>query len=299
MTRRTTADATSGSGSGILVRIVAILFLLSGCAAAGARAEQAAGTPDPVPAAVSAEAPAPAAVSTEAPGPPPAPAARTPPASGAGLAHRATPAPSFKNDYALLLGIQYWNRLDDFDPAIAAGATGRAGRFDPVGFNIEGSYHRRISRWPGWDLLFGGDLGLFYHGNKEGFDVTILPSGSRISGELSSRGLYLTPSLKLFSGEPAPWRFSVGAGAGYFLVDVSTNLEDGMTVDTYFREGALGGYLSAGADRILSRSSMSILLRLEGKVLFADFGSLGTFAPGAGSLTGPVFLFQAGIAVAD
>ncbi len=126
-----------------------------------------------------------------------------------------------------------------------------------------------------------------------------MPSGTRLRGELSARGLYLTPSVKLFSGEPRPWRFSLGGGAGYFLVDFSNNLEDGMTVDTYFRRERVGGYISAGADRILTRGSLGILLRLEAKAMFADFGSLGTFAPGAGSLSGPVFVLQAGIAAAN
>lgn len=265
MTQAATAGEKTGAGPGTLGRILAVLVALALGAPTVARAEEAAETAVPAPA----------------------------------PALRAAPAASFNNDYALLLGIQYWDKLDDFDPAIPPGATGRAGRFEPLGFNIEGSYHRRVTRWLGWDVLLGGDLGLFYHGNKEDFDVTILPSGTRIKGELSSRGLYLTPSVKLFSGEPNPWRFSLGAGAGFVLVDISNNLDDAMTVDTYFREEAFGGYLSAGADRILSRSSMSILLRMEAKVLFVDFGNLGGFAPGAGSLTGPVFLFQAGIAVAD
>ncbi len=264
-----------GARPGVRPRFLGITFLLVMLAAAAARADEAAGIP------------APGAVAGETR------------AAGAAPAPRAALAPSFRNDYALLLGLQYWDKVDGFDPAIPAGATGRAGRFEPLGFNIEGSYHRRVTRWLGWDVLPGGDLGLFYHGNKEDYDVTILPSGRRIGGELSARGLYLMPSVKLFSGEPTPWRFALGAGAGYVLVDFSNNLDDGMTVDTFFREEALGGYLSAGADRILSRSSMSILLRMEAKVPFVDLGSLGGFAPGAGSLTGPVFLFQAGIAVAD
>ncbi len=264
--------ATAGGGSrgltGALARIGAILL----CLAAGAAATARAGAALPS-------------------GAPPAGA----PAPGPGK----IPGASFRNDYALLLGIQYWDRLDDFDPAIPPGATGRAGRFEPAGIDIEASYHRQVTRWLGWDVLLGGVGGLFYHANKEDYDVTILPSGTRIEGELSVRGFYVMPAVKLFSGEPRPWRISLGAGAGLVYADVVNTLEDGMTVDTYFREETLGGFLSAGADRILRRSSTSILLRLEAKALFADFGSLGGFAPGAGRLTGPVFLFQAGVAVAD
>lgn len=277
------------------LRIVAVLVLAAAGAVASAHADDAPATAGQAPA------PAPAGPSgpSAAPGDAPAPApGMAPPAARTGLAPRSA-GPSFNNDYALLLGVQYWDRLDDFDPAIPPGATGRAGRFEAGGVNVEGSYHRRVTRWLGWDVLLGGDAGFFYHANREDYDVTIMPSGTRLHGELSARGLYLTPSVKLFSGEPRPWRFSVGAGAGYVLVDISNNLEDGMTVDTYFREETLGGYLSAGADRILSRSSMSVLLRMEAKVLFVDFGSLGGFAPGAANLTGPVFLFQAGVAVAD
>ncbi len=294
MRMQATGGAKSGFGRKDFIRVLSATLLFVACAAPATWAEEAAGPPAPAPAAPG-ESPA------LLPAPPPgvAPAPGVFPAPGAASARGSAPTPSFRNDYALLLGLQYWDRIDGFDPAIPAGATGRAGRFEPLGVNIEGSYHRRVGRWMGWDALLGGDLGLYYHANKEDYDVTILPSGRRVKGQLSARGLYLTPSVKLFSGEPGPWRFSVGAGAGIVYADISNNLEDGMTVDTYFREESLGGYLSAGADRILSRSSLSLLLRLEAKVLFVDFGSLGEFAPGAGSLTGPIYLFQAGIAVAD
>jgi len=293
MTRTRTAGEESRRVPGAALRVAAILFFLAAGAAAAARADDAAGP-----------APAPDAVSGDAPGaaPPdagPAPATGAAPASNAAPASGRAPAASFKNDYALLVGLQYWDRLGNFDPAIPAGASGRAGRFEPVGVNLEASYRRQVTRWLGWDVFAGGDGGFFYHGNKEDYDVTILPSGTRIEGELSARGFYLMPSVRLFSGEPRPWRFSLGAGAGLVYVDVANTLDDGMTVDTYFREETLGGYLSVGADRLLRRSSISILLRLEAKALFADFGSLGGFAPEAGSLTGPVFLFQVGVAAAD
>ncbi len=312
--------AKVGGGSrptaGPLARVTAILLCLA-AVAVGARANDAAAAPaaaTPARAAGSAAAEAvPAAgidaihgaTPTDAAAPGAASDPSTAPAVGAAPSLPAAPAPaknaaaSFRNDYALLLGAQYWDRLDDFDPAIPPGATGRAGRFEPAGVNVELSYHRQAARWLGWDVLLGGTGGLFYHTNKEDYDVTILPSGTRIEGALSARGLYLMPSVKLFSGEPRPWRFSLGAGAGLVYVEFENSLEDGMTVDTYFREETLGAYLSAGADRILSRSSMSILLRLEAKALFADFGSMGGFAPGAGRLTGPIFLFQVGVAVAD
>ncbi len=263
MSQARTTSQEPGSGSRAPARIFASLALLAACVATVARAGEPFAAPAPAPAA------------------------------------GAAPSASFTNDYALLLGGQYWDRLDDFEPSLPAGATGRAGRMEPGGANLEGSYHRRVTRWLGWDIFLGGDFGVFYHSNKERFDATLLPSGEKIGGELSARGLYLTPSVKFVSGEPAPWRYSVGAGVGYFLVDLSTQLDDAMIVDTYFRDETVGGYLSLGADRILWRSSTSILLRLEAKVLYADFGSPGSFAPGAGSIAGPIFMFQAGVALAN
>ncbi len=314
MIRAATAGGGSRRAAGLLARIAAILLVLAAVAGA-ARADDAAGPAPATPAraAVSAGAEAVPAAGTgtppgaepadaaapAAPGPPAAPAGGAAPSLTAAPAPAKAPAASFRNDYALLLGVQYWDRLDDFDPAIPPGATGRAGRFEPAGIDVEVSYHRQVSRWLGWDVLVGGIGGLFYHANKEDYDVTILPSGTRIEGDLSVRGFYVMPSVKLFSGEPRPWRVSLGAGAGLVYADIVNTLEDGMTVDTYFREETLGGYVSAGADRILRRASTSILLRLEAKALFADFGSMGAFAPGAGRLAGPIFLFQVGVAVAD
>ncbi len=323
MPHAVTSDGSPDFGPGAAIRCVAALILLLACAAVPARGEEvpapaaaSGGTPAAAPGpdsgppaageASGEAAPPEAAPATEpghdtgAPsGPIAGPAPRETAVAGEPPPSRPSAVPSFNNDYALLIGLHYWDRVDDFEPAIPAGATGHAGRLQPGGGDIEISYHRRVIRRPGWDLFLGGDFGVFAHENKEEYRVTIMPSGRTLDGELLARGLYLMPSAKLFSGEPAPWRFFVGAGAGLVLIDFSTQLEDGMTEDTFFREETLGGYLSLGADRILSRSSISILLRLEAKVMFADFGSLGDFAPGAGRLTGPMYLFQVGIAVAD
>jgi hypothetical protein len=90
-------------------------------------------------------------------------------------------------------------------------------------------------------------------------------------------------------------RLSVGAGLGFYLVDFVEQLSDGMEVDEYFREEALGGYLSAGMGFPLSSPPDKLVLRFEAKVHFVNFGDLEQFAPAADDLKGPIYLFQVGL----
>jgi hypothetical protein len=83
---------------------------------------------------------------------------------------------------------------------------------------------------------------------------------------------------------------------GYYLVDFVEQLSDGMVVDKYFDQGTIGGYLSGGLNIPLLRYNPDRLaLCLEGKVHFVNFGNLGDFAPGAGDLTGPIYMLQLGL----
>jgi hypothetical protein len=122
------------------------------------------------------------------------------------------------------LGPVYWDAVHDLDPAGSPFAD-QLGRFHSWGVAIEFAYQRRAARWGGVDLLVGGDLGFFINENSEDLDVLVLPFGETIDGDLLSRGLFLTPSVRLVAGSGRRARFLFGAGAGYYEVDFAELLE--------------------------------------------------------------------------
>ena len=205
------------------------------------------------------------------------------------------PSPKM-NFYSAMLGASYWPALNDITPGTSVPDPNRFGEFRSWGFNMELSYHRLIKKYMGNDLRAGVDLGLFFHQNEKHFDTTILPSGKTIREDLNSRGFYLTPSLRWIMGLPGSPRFYLGTGAGFYLVDFVEQLADGLEVDEYYEESALGGYLAGGLNIPLIRSHPEKLaLCLEFKMHFINFGDLESFAPGAGDLKGPIYTFQVGL----
>jgi hypothetical protein len=99
-------------------------------------------------------------------------------------------------------------------------------------------------------------------------------------------------------------RYSLDAGAGYYLVDIVELAGDyPLTVETeIWEEGAVGGYVGAtvdigGGDPARNRGVM-----LSFKTHFIDFGSVRdqssllpqTLGSNAGDLTGPVYMMQLG-----
>ena len=201
-----------------------------------------------------------------------------------------------KNFFTIMIGADYWDNLHDIKPGPAVSSPEKFGQFEAWGFNFEFSYHRYVTQLLGNELRVGIDFGLFFNRSEKHFDVIILPSGRRINADLNSRGLYLTPSVRWLIGQRGFTRFYLGAGVGYYFVDFVEQLSDGMVVDKYFDQGTIGGYLSAGLNIPLVRYNPDRLaLCLEGKVHFVNFGNLGDFAPGAGDLTGPIYMLQLGL----
>ncbi len=199
------------------------------------------------------------------------------------------------NFYTFLAGTSYWERLRGSRPTLPAAAAASAGRFKPLGYNLELSYHRRAAAQADRELRFGFDLGLFYTENEKQFDAVIIPSGRTIKGSVNCRGLYLTPSVRWLAGRAGGLRLSVGAGLGYYLADLAAQLSDGMVVESYFRKGTFGGYLSAGLNVPLSgRRPDGAAFIAEAKVHFFNFGGLGSAAQSGGDLAGPMYLFQTG-----
>ena len=121
----------------------------------------------------------------------------------------------------------------------------------------------------------------------------MLLSGSVTTGEIGSRGLYLTPIIKWYVlGKRGSAHLYLGAGAGYYLLDFAELFRWGEGGELY-EDSALGGYLSVGIRLPFADDpSESAAVILETKVHFADFGE---FAPGTGQIDGPIYMFQLGL----
>jgi hypothetical protein len=82
------------------------------------------------------------------------------------------------------------------------------------------------------------------------------------------------------------WRFRTGIG-GYFL-ELAARTERGALIEKFVKKQSFGGYVSVGIDLPIRIGGFGLLLRLEDKLHWADFGNLGNFSPGSGGLTGPI-----------
>jgi hypothetical protein len=154
------------------------------------------------------------------------------------------------------------------------------GNFDELGIGFELAGHRRVSNWHNANVLLGVDLGFF-------------SADSDIRGtysDLTQRGLYLTPSIKLAIGEPA--RLYLEAGAGWYNVDFSEF--DCTIFGLYclepivpFTANTLGGYLGLRAQ--LGRMAFVGL-----RVHHADFGQVSGIDSAATDLKGPFYILSIG-----
>jgi hypothetical protein len=201
-----------------------------------------------------------------------------------------------KNYFNVFLGASYWSNLGDIQPLSSVVIPDRYGEIKEWGYGIEGGYHRLVGRWFGHDVRIGVDMGFYYHENEKEYQVVILPSGRTLDGEIVARGFYLTPSLRWVFGAKDSTRLLLGAGIGYYRVDFVEQLDDGTSSDSFFENDTVGGYLSVGLGiPLIGSKPEALVLTFEGKVHYADFGDLGEFAPGAGDLKGPIYMFQVGL----
>ena len=201
--------------------------------------------------------------------------------------------PDKRHYVGIILGAVYWPNLGEVDPSQAGFNPQQFGEFKTWGYNIELSYHYLATTWLDRDVWLGLDFGFFFNENKGELTLIFLPSGETVDGEIGSRGMYITPSLKWFVwGQRGSRRLYLGAGAGYYLLDFVELYSFGEGGEI-FEESTIGGYLSAGVRFPISKDNPeSIAVVLESKVHFADFGEL---APGTGDIKGPIYLFQLGI----
>ena len=207
-----------------------------------------------------------------------------------------TEPPAKKDFFILMIGASYWGNLHNIKPGPSVSNWENFGQFKAWGGNIELSWQRYVTRLLGYDLRVGIDFGLFFHQNEKHFDAVIQPYGNRIDVDLNSRGLYLTPNIRWLIGEKGSPRFYLGAGMGWYEVDFVEQLSDGMEANEYFDKDTIGGYFSAGLNFPWRRDNPDqAAFCLEGKIHFVNFGGLGNFAPGAGDLTGPIYMMQLGL----
>lgn len=194
---------------------------------------------------------------------------------------------------SLIVGAVYWPNLGKIDPSQAGFDPQQFGQFKTWGYNIELAYHYFATAWFDKDLWIGLDFGFFFNDNKGKTTAIFYPSGETFSGEIGSRGMYLTPSLKWFVwGRRGAPRLYLGAGAGYYLLDFAELYKFGEGAEIY-EDSTLGGYLGVGVRLPSSKKNPeNFAVVLESKVHFADFGE---FAPNAGNIKGPIYLFQLGI----
>ncbi len=209
-----------------------------------------------------------------------------------------------KNLSTLALGGALWPSLGNTEFGTTSAAT-RSGHVSSAGFAFETAYHRHIAHWERGNLYLGGEFGAFIFGNQGSGDTT-QPSTSPITGDLDARVWYAGPSIKFMMGQ-GRLKYFLGGGGGYYHFDLTESNEIPHPTCTNFgpcfetkrslNKSAIGGYVSLGVDLAAFRteSGWEWRLRLEDKVHLVNFGSLDSFAPGAGNLSGPINVIQIGV----
>lgn len=188
------------------------------------------------------------------------------------------------------LGYQHWDALSQLQPAAGGG-------FDSGGFNLGGAFHWRMHERNTTDLLIGLDVALFTNESNV----------HHIREELTSRGMYITPSMKWMFADGTGPRYSLDIGLGYYLVDIAeVELYDfgGYAEDELWEDSAFGGFIGAGIDFPTATSDRRGGFSMSAKIHFFDLGSVndegfrsivsGTLGSGTGDLSGPVVMLQFG-----
>lgn len=186
----------------------------------------------------------------------------------------------------MALGAAYWPDIHRVEPNPAIYDPVTIGQPNLWGISVELAGHIRVYSRNRWDLLLGADLGFVSMENTKSFDTPGTTPGTEKS-RLLTQLIYFTPGVKLYYHTNIARPF-VGAGIGGYGLELAARTERGAVIETFKKKGAFGGYVSAGIDIPIRIGGFGLLLRLEDKLHWADFGSLGDFAPSSGSLTGPI-----------
>lgn len=180
-------------------------------------------------------------------------------------------------NWTATMGLATWSDLGDIESS-------SGGQFDSGGFALELAGHRKVARWGSADVLLGADLGLF----------TTDSNIAGISQELTQRGLYLTPSVKLRYGERSRRYLNLEAGVGWYETDFAElDCDSGGSLCVELRDpfnsDTVGAYV--GISGGFGRWFIAGL-----KVHYADFGSVTGVGSLTGELKGPIYIFSLGAA---
>jgi hypothetical protein len=210
-----------------------------------------------------------------------------------------------KNLLTLALGGAIWPSLGNKEFGTTTATADSPGQVSSLGFAFETAYHRHIAHWERGDLYLGGEFGAFLFDNKDSGDTT-QSSTSPTTTDLDARVWYAGPSIKFMMGQ-GRLKYFLGAGGGYYQLELSesvnipppncTSIAPCFDTKRSLNKSAIGGYVSLGVDLAAWRteSGWEWRLRLEDKVHLVNFGSLDSFAPGAGNLSGPINVIQIGV----
>jgi hypothetical protein len=209
-----------------------------------------------------------------------------------------------KNLFTLALGGALWPSLGNTDLG-TSGTTG-SGHVSSVGLAFETAYHRHMAHWERGDLYLGPEFGAFIFNNHNSDNPTHPSTGQPSKGDLDARTFYAGPSIKFMMGE-GRLKYFLGAGGGYYHLDLTeseevprppcTNYGPCSHTNRSLNNGTIGGYVSLGVDLIAfdTQTGWNWRVRLEDKIHLVNFGSLGSFSPGAGNLSGPINVIQVGV----
>ena len=174
-------------------------------------------------------------------------------------------------------GYQTWDALSDLEP-IAGGV------FDEGGWHLGGAAHWQFRRFERSELAISIEAAFFAHDSDiPGFDE-----------DLFSRGLYLTPSLEWSWVQPGGSRLTLDLGAGVYTVDF-VEFVDCENIcaefDEVFEETTVGGFVGV-AFEFAPQAWGAPFLRLRAH--FIDLGEVDELGPSAGSVDGPILMFEIG-----
>jgi hypothetical protein len=210
-----------------------------------------------------------------------------------------------KNLLTLALGGALWPSLGNKEFGTTSAST-QPGHVSSGGLAFETAYHRHIAHWELGNLYLGAEFGAFMFDNKDSVETTQPSTGQPIKGDLDARVWYAGPSIKFMMGE-GRFKYFLGAGGGYYQLDLTesdeiprppcTNFGPCFETKRSLNRSAIGGYGSLGVDLAVfhTESGLEWRLRLEDKIHLVNFGSVDTFSPGAGHLSGPVNVIQIGV----
>ena len=210
-----------------------------------------------------------------------------------------------KNLFTLGLGLAIWPDLGSKEFGTAAGSS-LPGRINSVGGALEVSYQRHIAHWEQGELYLGAEFGGFRFDNDNSVPGTDSSTGRPVKGMLDATAWYVGPSAKFMMGQGI-LKYFVGAGGGFYNVDITeseevlppacTSMGPCSKTNRSFHKGTIGGYISFGIDLAAIRTQGGWVwrFRLEDKIHLVNFGTLDTFSPDTGNLSGPINVLQFGV----